>query len=188
MNTLVVQGRGVAKPADFTPQSKRQYFCDIVQGDVSNDVRVENSLSVAAGTWAPTGSIVYADKAVAIPGAGPSSATGINITVPQIVTVGTENGNVTSEFGNSGCGLVTSVPLDAKNVILTTVYDASATYTVGGALTVKKITLNGKEVYAVAPAAAKTDLIVGIVEAVPAMTHYEVKGILFKAYFQPKAA
>ena len=188
MNTLVVQGRGVAKPADFTPQSKRQYFCDIVQGDVSNDVRLENSLSVAAGSWAPTGSIVYADKAVAIPGSGPSSAAATTVVVPQIVTVGTENGNVTSEFGNSGCGLITAVPLDAKNVILTTVYDASATYTVGGMLTVKKISFNGNEVYAVAPAAAKTDLIVGIVEAAPAMTHYEVKGILFKAYFQPKAA
>lgn len=185
MATLVTQGRGVADPKTFTAQAKRQYFCDIVQGDTSNDTRLENSLSIAANTWAPTGSIVYIDNAKAVPGVGTNSATSISI--PQIVTVGTDHGNVTSEFGNSGCGLVTTVPLDAKNQILTTVYDTDATYSVGTALTAKKITFDGKEVVAVSPAASG-QTVIGIVAAVPAMTHYEVKGILFNAYFKPANA
>ena len=185
MSTLITQGRGVANPAGFTAQYKHKYFCDIVQGNTSNDTRLENSLAVNAGTWAPTGSIVYADNATAKPGVGSASAT--NIQVPQIVTVGSEHDNVTSEFGNSGCGLITAIPLNADNLIMTTVYKVDDTYAKGDLLTAKEIDFDGKKVVGIAKA-AEGETVIGIGHTAPAMTQYEVTGILFDAYFKPAIA
>lgn len=186
MSTLITKGRGVANLAGFSAQYKHKYFCDIVQGNTSNDTRIENSLAIGAGTWAPTGSIIFRDEnGVAKPGAGTASAT--NVKVPQIVYVGTEHDNVTSEQGNSGCGLITTIPLNVDNLIMTTIYNADDTYAEGDLLTVKAFQFEGKEVYGVAKA-AEGDVVVGIVNAAPAMTQYEVMGILFDAYFKPANA
>jgi hypothetical protein len=184
MNTLITSGYGKAIPANFNAKYVHKYFCDVVQGDVSNDVRQENSVAVNLGAWIPTGSIAF------IAGTEDGKNTIATVTektgVPQIVIVGTEHGNVHSEFGNSGCGLITMIPLTAKNTFMTTVFE-EGTYAVGDKLTVKEITFNGKTVLGVAKA-ADGDMIVGIVRAGVAKTHYGINGIMFDAYFQPAAA
>lgn len=185
MNTLITSGYGKSVPANFADRYVHKYFCDVVQGDVSNDVRQENSVSVAAGAFIPTGSICF----IAANGNNVVATSEDNNSVPQIVFVGTEHGNVHSEKGNSGCGLITTIPLTAKNTFMTTVFE-DAVYAIGDKLTVKSVTINGKEVLAVSKA-AEGDMIVGIVRAVPSKdvkTHYGVPGIMFDAYFQPKAA
>ena len=181
MNTLITSGYGKAIPANFNAKYVHKYFCDVVQGDVSNDVRQENSVAVTLGACIPTGSIAFIESTA--DGKNTVATTKDNGSVPQIVFVGTEHGNVHSEFGNSGCGLITTIPLTAKNTFMTTVFH-EGTYAVGDKLTAKALD-NG--VVAVAKA-AEGDMIVGIVRAGVAKTHYGINGIMFDAYYQPAAA
>lgn len=184
--SLITNSYGKPDPKQFNDQYKHKYFCEIVQGDVSNDVRQESSVAVKAGTWLPTGSIAYIDEQnFGAAGLGTNSAT--KVSVPQIVFVGTEHGNVFSEKFNSGCGLITMHPLTANNDYMTTVYDVEGSYSVGTLLTAKKITFDGKDVFAVSPA-AEGDTVIGIVRAVPDMHHHGVKGLIFSSYFRPAVA
>lgn len=186
MNTVLTKSYGVPEPANFDAKYQHKFFCDIVQGDVSNVVRQENSVAFKAGEVMPTGSIAYIDAdGRGVAGIGASTDT--TACIPQIVLVGTEHGNVRSEKGNSGCGLVTLIPLTQGKSIMTTVFDAAATYKVGTLLTGKEVTVGNAKVWGVAPA-AKGDVIVGIVRAIPDKTHYMVKGIVFDANFIPGAA
>ena len=183
MNTLLTSGYGKPIPANFKSKYVHKYFCDVVQGDVSNDVRQENSVAVAAGAWIPTGSISFI--AASTDGKNTMASVAKHDSVPQIVIVGTEHGNVHSELGNSGCGLITMVPLTAKNTFMTTVFE-EGTYAVGDKLTVKQLVFNDKQVLAVAKASGNADeVIVGIVRAGAAKTHYGIDGIMFDAYYQP---
>jgi uncharacterized cupin superfamily protein len=182
MSTVLTQAYGKPMPGEFIAKYQHKFFCNIVQGDVSNVVRQENSVAVTAGTVIPTGTIAYIDdKGLGVAGIKASTAT--EAVIPQIAIVGTEHGNVYSEKGNSGCGLITLVPLTQGKTIMTTVFDSAATYKVGTLLTAKE--LDG--VWGVAPA-AEGDVVVGIVRATPDKTHYGVKGIIFDANFIPGKA
>ena len=184
--SLITNSYGKPDPKQFNDQYNHKYFCELVQGDVSNDVRQENSVAVTAGTWLPTGSIAYINaNKQGVAGIGENSAT--KVTIPQIVYVGTEHGNVFSEKFNSGCGLITTHPLTTNCDYMTTVFDAAASYEVGTMLTAKEIDFDGKKVFAVTPA-AEGETVIGIVRAVPAMHHLGVKGIVFSAYFRPAVA
>ena len=176
--SLITNSYAKPDPTQFNDQYKHKYFCEVVQGDVSNDVRQENSVAVKAGA----GSIAYID-ANNFGVAGLGESTDLKAVIPQIVYVGCEHGNVFSEKFNSGCGLITTHPLTAGNTYMTTVFDAEGKYEVGSKLTAKEITFEGKKVFAVTPATSADDVIIGIVRAVPAMHHHGVKGILFDAYF-----
>ena len=183
--SLITKSYGTPDLTQFNDQYKHKYFCEVVQGEVSNDVRQENSVAVKANTWLPTGSIAYiGDDNFAAAGLGTSSAT--KVTVPQIVHVGTEHGNVFSEKYNTGCGLISMIPLTANNNIMTTVYDAAGTYTKGTLLTAKEFTFDGHTVVGVTPA-ADGDTVIGIVQTAPELSHYGVKGLIFSAYFRPGA-
>lgn len=181
MSTLLTKAYGVPQPKSFSEKYQHKFFCNIVQGDVSNDVRQENSVSFKAGEFMPTGSIAYIDaNGQGVAGLGKSTAT--EAIIPQIVFVGSEHGNVSSERGNSGCGLITLIPLTQGKTIMTTVFDKDASYKVGTILTAKEVTIGDKKVYGVAPAAAG-EVQVGIVRAVPGKTHYGVDGIIFDANY-----
>lgn len=182
MSTVLTKAYGVPEPVNFDKKYQHKFFCDIVQGDVSNVVRQENSVAFKAGEVMPTGTLAYIDAdGRGVAGIASSDAT--TAIIPQIVTVGTEHGNVYSEKGNSGCGLVTLVPLTQGKTIMTSVFDTAATYKVGTMLTGKKL----DNVWGVAPAAAG-DVVVGIVRAIPDKTHYGVRGIIFDANFIPGTA
>lgn len=180
MSTVLTQAYGKPMPSEFLAKYQHKFFCNIVQGDVSNDVRQENSVAVKAGTTIPTGSIAYIDEN-GLGVAGVIASTDTVAVIPQIAFVGTEHGNVHSEKGNSGCGLITLIPLTQGKTIMTTVFDSAATYKVGTKLTVIDL---GEGLYGVAPAQAG-ELVVGIVRAVPGKTHYGVNGIIFDAEFIP---
>lgn len=184
MNTLLTSGYGKPIPANFKAKYVHKYFCDVVQGDVSNDVRQENSVAVAAGAWIPTGSISFITASKDVNNTNTMATVEAHDSIPQIVIVGTEHGNVHSELGNSGCGLITMIPLTAKNTFMTTVF-VEGTYNVGDKLTVMKAEVNGKEVLAVAPWTAEDQIVVGIVRAGAAKTHYGINGIMFDAFYQP---
>lgn len=183
--SLITKSYGMPDPNQFNDQYKHKYFCEVVQGNVSNVVRQETSVAVKANTWIPTGSIAFVDED-GFAAAGLGISTDTKVAVPQVVFVGTEHGNVFSEKYNSGCGLITMIPLTANNDIMTTVYDAEGTYTVGTLLTAKAITFDGKSVYAVTPAAAG-ETVIGIVRTAPEMHHNGVRGLIFSAYFKPAA-
>lgn len=184
--SLITNSYGKPDPTQFNDQYKHKYFCEVVQGDVSNDVRQENSVAVKAGSWLPTGSIAYIDEnKFGVAGLGTNSDT--KVAVPQIVFVGTDHGNVFSEKYNSGCGLITLHPLTANRDYMTTVYDVEGSYEVGTLLTAKTFKFDGKDVCGVTPAAAG-DTVIGIVRAVPDMHHNGVKGLIFSAYFRPAVA
>ena len=177
--SVITESYSMPNPAEFTEQYKNKYFCEIVQGQVSNDVRQERSASVVAGTVLPTGSIGYIDEnGIAINGgtsAGP---------IPYIVTVGTEHGNVFSELGNSGCGLITMVPLTADNDIMTTVFGGSfSEYKPNTKLTIGKELIDGVSVSVIAPATGgDNETIVGVVRSA-GNYHAGVKGVVFSAAF-----
>lgn len=179
MSTVLTSGYGKPVPKNFDDKYQHKFFCDIVQGDVSNVVRQENSVAVKALANIPTGSIAIID-AQGYGVAGVKSEDTALAVIPQIVIVGTEHGNVHSEKGNSGCGLITMVPLTQGKTVLTTVF-AEAEYKVGTKLTAADL---GNGFYGVKPA-EEGDVIVGIVRAIPEKTHYGVKGLLFDANFIP---
>lgn len=179
--TAITANYGMPDPKQFKDQYKHKYFCDIVQGEVSNDVRLENSVPYTAGLWMPTGSFGYINATgVAVAGAPANTAT--QIFIPQVVFVGTEHANVASEKFNSGCGLITTIPLNVANRIMTTVYNTAKTYTKGAALTIKALKIDGKDVYGL-DIAADSDKVVGIVDS-EGPTHYGVRGLVFTACFK----
>lgn len=186
MKTLITANFGTPNPADFKDQYQHKYFCEIVQGEVSNDVRIENSVPFTVGEWMPTGSIAYIEKGAAKAGAGES--TGTKLVIPQIVYVGMEHANVQSEKFNSGCGLITTIPLNVTNKYMTTIFDAEDSYEQGDLLTVGSFKFDGKDVYGVKKAAAATDLVVGVVDTPPMKHHLGPMGIIFVARFQPATA
>lgn len=186
MKTLITANFGTPEPANFKDQYQHKYFCEIVQGEVSNDVRIENSVPFTVGEWMPTGSIAFIADGHAKAGAGES--TGTKMIIPQIVYVGMEHANVQSEKFNSGCGLITTIPLNVTNKYMTTIFNAEDTYEQGDLLTVGKFMFDGKEVYGVKKATAATDLIVGIVDTPPMKHHLGPMGIVFVARFQPATA
>ena len=57
--SVITKSYGTPDPTQFKDQYKHKYFCEVVQGDVSNVVRQERSVSVVAGTVLPTGSIGF---------------------------------------------------------------------------------------------------------------------------------
>lgn len=163
--SVITQGYGVADPKVFTDQVTHKYFCEVVQGDVSNVLRQERSVAVTAGLELPTGSIGF------IGADGKAAKTG---DIPYIVFVGTEHGNVFSERGNSGCGLITMLPLFAGNDYMTTVFDGElTTFTEGVKLTYKenKIAVAGTD-----------DPVIGVVRSA-GKHHLGPNGVVFTACF-----
>lgn len=186
MKTLITANFGTPNPADFKDQYQHKYFCEIVQGEVSNDVRIENSVPFTVGEWMPTGSIAYIENGAAKAGAGTSTAT--KLVIPQIVYVGMEHANVMSEKYNSGCGLITTIPLNVTNKYMTTVFDEEDTYAPGDLLTVGSFTFDGKTVQGVKKATTGKEVIVGVVDTAPMKHHLGPMGIVFVARFQPATA
>lgn len=176
--------------ADFNDKYVHPYFCEVVQGDVSNVVRQERSCAVVTGTFLPTGSIAYLNadgNGNFIAGSTFSGGT-TQAAIPYIVTVGTEHGNVHSEKYNSGCGLITCIPLTVGNDIMTTVFGGSISqYTANTKLVVgtATITVDGatKTVNAIAPSTGGADeVVVGVVRSAGTY-HNGGNGVVFTAAF-----
>ena len=168
----------------FNDQYKNKYFCEVVQGQVSNDVRQERSAAVMAGTVLPTGSIGYINENGVAVNTLAGSTVANSAAIPYIVTVGTEHGNVFSEKYNSGCGLITMIPLTAGNDIMTTVFGGSiSAYTPTLKLAVGSKTIDGVSVSVIAPATGDQDeVVVGVVRSA-GKYHAGVDGVVFSAAF-----
>lgn len=169
---------------DFNDQYKNKYFCEVVQGQVSNDVRQERSASVTAGTVLPTGSIGYINENGVAVNALTGGTAANTAAIPYIVTVGTEHGNVRSEKYNSGCGLITMIPLTAGNDFMTTVFGGSITaFAPNTKLVVGSVVIDGETVGAIAPATGDvSETVVGVVRSAGDY-HAGVKGVVFSAAF-----
>lgn len=153
----------------FNAKNTRKYVCEVVQGEVSNLVRQEVSLTVPAGAEFPTGTIVF------VGANNVASLTKGDNPVPHIVFVGTEHENVNSELGNSGCGLITAIPLNVPNVIVTSVI-TDETFTVGA-----KVYANADgELSVTAEESEIANTFVGIVRAV-GKHHTGPKTVMFMA-------
>ena len=180
--SVITESYSMPKLDQFNAQYKHPYFCEVVQGQVSNDVRQERSASVTVGTVLPTGSIGYINEnGVAVNTLAGSTTTAA---IPYIVTVGTDHGNVFSEKNNSGCGLITMVPLTAGNDIMTTVLGGSiGQFTPNTKLVVGSVEINGATVGAIAPATGDaSETVIGVVRSAGDY-HAGVKGVVFTAAF-----
>ena len=169
-NTLVTSMNGVPDPAIFPANTVRKFLCEIVQGEVSNVTRVEFSVKAPANAFMPAGSIVYVDGAT-------NAATTEAVSIPCIVRVGTENGNVASTFGNSGCGLITVLPLNVPNVIATSVYGGNIV--AGDKLYVGDVEVAGGTVKGLTNVGSGD--VVAIAKSAPKKHHTGPMGILFEA-------
>ena len=169
-DTLVTSMNGVPAPQNFPANATRKFLCEIVQGEVSNVTRVEFSVKAPANAFMPAGSIVYVDAAT-------NSATTEAVGIPCIVRVGTENANVNSTFGNSGCGLITVLPLNVPNLIATSVF--GGTIAAGDKLYVGDVVVAGGTVKGLTNAGSGD--VVGIAKTAPKKHHTGPMGIVFSA-------
>ena len=163
--SVITKSYGTPDPTQFNDQYKHKYFCEVVQGDVSNVLRQERSVAVKAGTVLPTGSIGFIDE---------NNYAAMTGEIPFIVFVGTEHGNVFSEKFNSGCGLITMLPLHCGNDYMTSVFDGELTsYKPNTKLTFKdnKIAVAGEG-----------DTVIGLVRAAD-KHHLGVDGVVFTACY-----
>ena len=175
--SVITKSYGTPDPTQFNDQYKHKYFCEVVQGDVSNVVRQERSASVVAGTCLPTGSIGFInDKNQAV--------NELEGGIPYIVFVGTEHGNVFSEKYNSGCGLITMLPLHCGNDYMTTVFKGDkADFKVNAKVVLADVEIDGKTVKAIAQSTgAEGEVVVGIVRAAD-KHHLGCDGVVFTACY-----
>ena len=165
--SVITKSYGTPDPTQFNDQYKHKYFCEVVQGDVSNVVRQERSVAVVAGTVLPTGSIGFInDKNQAVQE--------LEGGIPYIVYVGTEHGNVFSEKYNSGCGLITMLPLHCGNDFMTTVFEGNVTDFKPNA----KVTFKNNKL----AVAGEGDVVIGIVRAAD-KHHLGCDGVVFTACY-----
>lgn len=175
--SVITKSYGTPDPTQFNDQYKHKYFCEVVQGDVSNVVRQERSAAVKAGTVLPTGSVGFIDE-------NGYAVNELEGGVPFIVFVGTEHGNVFSEKYNSGCGLITMLPLHCGNDYMTTVFKGDKSeFKANAKVVLADVEIDGKTVKAIAPSTgAEGEVVVGIVRAAD-KHHLGCDGVVFTACY-----